>query len=214
MVRPSIWVRMTGSSPSLRSMPLEQRAGGPPGCRRGSTGCCAYLVRAFSARSWTCGDSPARRVTSSLGVGGRVEQLDRRSARSSCSSCDEAAGVAGQHRRGCGPARPCSPGSTWSSRPAVPTTIVAIVGTIMMRPSLVQIGRSRSRPDRPAETRHDAVRRAWRLLTSPPPVGPGAVTAPHTDRRWAPEFHRDGAHSGREAAGPLVRDDSITARGK
>src|SRR6266540_7449463 len=53
--------------------------------------------------------------------------------------------------------------------PLVPTTIVAMIGTIMIRPSLDQMGRSRSRPTG-TRRRDDSVVGVvvGRLLTSPP----------------------------------------------
>jgi hypothetical protein len=80
----------------------------------------------------------------------------------------------------------------FSTRPVVPTTIVAIVGTIMIRPSLDQIGRSRRRPTgiRRRENLEPSV--VGRSLTSPPSVTGPAQWAPATvrpDQAEPPRFH-------------------------
>ena len=93
--------------------------------------------------------------------------------------------------------------SMWSINPLVPTTIVASVGTIMMRPSFDQIGRSRSRPA--GRRRRDMKEFAvfGRLLTSPP-----SGSAPNLARTG----HRRSSDPGR--VGPPAFHHGRTSRRK
>src|SRR5215217_3891195 len=68
------------------------------------------------------------------------------------------------------------------TRPFVPTTIVAMIGTIMMRPSFDQIGRSRSRPTGRRRRDETGSRVVGRLLTSPPSEPGPCATAGTRDR--------------------------------
>src|SRR3954454_10612870 len=88
----------------------------------------------------------------------------------------------------------------FSTRPAVPTTIVAMVGTIMIKPSLDQIGRSRSRPIGLRRREGLGASVIGRSLTSPPSVTGPAHRAPATarpDQAEPPRFHH--VRSGNES---------------
>src|SRR5262245_48783064 len=88
----------------------------------------------------------------------------------------------------------------FSTRPKVPTTIVAIVGTIMIKPSLDQIGRSRSRPTGLRRRERFGLSVIGRSLTSPPSVTGPARWAPATarpDQARPPRFHH--VRSGNES---------------
>src|SRR5215468_2890930 len=86
--------------------------------------------------------------------------------------------------------------STCSRSPVVPTMMVASVGTIMMRPSLVQIGRSRRKLTGLVMRDDDVAPGALCSLLTSPPSEPALLGdgAPVTHRaRWERgrpgEFH-------------------------
>ena len=179
--RSPTWLRVPGSSLSCVSIRVEQRRAKLAGTSASAAALLRYGASASSTarlpRLYALAVAAPRRVGPA-----RRAAAPRRRARSAA--------------RGPGRRRPrqhgrCAPGRRrwrlpmWSTRPLVPTTIVAMVGTIMMRPSLDQIGRSRSRPT--GRRRRDRTPSAvvGRLLTSPP-SGSGAACAspraPHSDR--------------------------------
>ena len=189
---------MTGSSPELGLDPVQQRA---------------QVVRHVGERRAAQPVRGVRRV--GLGLLCRCRSVLSRfgtsagalsswiaSARSSCRLCTRLPASpesTASDARPLGVARLLAPGR---ADPRCPRRSWRCVGTIMMRPSLVQIGRSRTNPTGRAK-RDDTLPGALGcLLTSPPsePVPPTCEL-------------RGTSHSPHPGNGAGLRD-SITARGK
>ena len=190
------------ASPAGRRAACRSGRAGRAGCsagRRARTGCCAVLApwRVVGLLALLGGTVLALPPSARPASSSRAAS-PRRPARSAARATRPPAPA--DTRQGRGPGRRCWPVSMWSTRPLAPTTIVARVGTIMIRPSLDQIGRSRSRPAGRRETRHDR----FAVL---------AACSPHRPPNRRLGRRRTGHRHTADPSGPDPRD-SITSSGK